>query len=128
MKPFAVAGLPPDELNSFLSGTHPDPFRILGPHRQKDDLAIRVFRPDAQKIDIVLDRQADEAIAAEKIHRDGFFCVEVPGATRDLDYRVRVTSWNGAEQVARDPYQYGPIMGEVDLHLFTEGQHWKIYD
>ena len=53
MKPFAVAGLPPDELNSFLSGTHSDPFRILGPHRMGDDLAIRAFRPDARKIDIV---------------------------------------------------------------------------
>ncbi|PYK88522.1 MAG: hypothetical protein DME35_11965 [Verrucomicrobia bacterium] len=46
MKPFAVAGLPPDELNSFLSGTHSDPFRILGPHRMGDDLAIRAFRRD----------------------------------------------------------------------------------
>lgn len=71
MKPFEVAGLPPDELNSFLSGTHSDPFRILGPHRMGDDLAIRVFRPDAQKIDILVDRQS--TIAAEKIHRDGFF-------------------------------------------------------
>ena len=70
MKPFAVAGLPPDELNSFLSGTHSDPFRILGPHRMGDDLAIRAFRPDARKIDIVRDGQA--TIEAEKIHRDGF--------------------------------------------------------
>ena len=51
MKPFSVAGLPPDELNSFLSGTHSDPFRILGPHRMGDDLAIRAFRPDSRKID-----------------------------------------------------------------------------
>ena len=51
MRPFEITGLPPDELNSFLSGTHSDPFRILGPHRVGDDLAIRVFRPDAQKID-----------------------------------------------------------------------------
>ena len=28
----------------------------------------------------------------------------------------------------RDPYQYGPFMGDVDLHLFAEGQHWKIYE
>jgi len=58
MKPFEIAGLPPDELNSFLAGTHSDPFRILGPHRMKDGLLIRAFRPDAQKIDIVLDRQS----------------------------------------------------------------------
>ncbi len=129
MKRFEIAGLPPDELNSFLAGTHSDPFRILGPHRMKDGLVIRAFRPDAQKIDIVLDRQAKtEAIAAEKIHRDGFFCATLPDATRDLDYHFRVTSWEGSELVLRDPYGYGPIMGEVDLHLFAEGQHWQIYE
>ena len=52
-KPFSVAGIPPDELNSFLSGTYSDPFRILGPHRMGDDLAIRAFRPDARKIEII---------------------------------------------------------------------------
>ena len=80
MKPFEVVGLPPDELNTFLSGTHSDPFRILGPHRSGDDLVIRVFRPDAQKVDILPDKQGDP-IVAEKIHRDGFFCATAPGAT-----------------------------------------------
>src|SRR6266704_2600551 len=112
MKPFHIAGLPPDELNSFLAGKHSDPFRILGPHRVGDDLEIRVFRPDAQKIDIVLNQQPEESIAAEKIQRDGFFCATVPGGTRDLDYHLRVTTWDGLESVTRDPYQYGPIMGE----------------
>jgi 1,4-alpha-glucan branching enzyme len=126
MKPFAVAGLPPDELNSFLSGTHSDPFRILGPHRMGDDLAIRAFRPDARKIEILRDGQP--AIEAEKIQRDGFFQAIVPNAARDLDYHLRLTSWDGSESVMRDPYQYGPIMGEVDLHLFSEGQHWQLYE
>ncbi len=128
MRPFEITGLPPDELKSFLSGTHSDPFRILGPHRVGDDLAIRIFRPDAQKIEIILNRQANEPIAAERIHRDGFFCATVPGATRDLDYRLCVQSRDGSKQLTRDPYQYGPLMGEVDLHLFAEGQHWKIYE
>ncbi len=127
MKPFEIAGLPPDELNSFLTGTHSDPFRILGPHRVGDDLAIRVFRPDAQSIDII-PSQSNEPIAAERLHRDGFFCASVRGATRDLDYHLRITGWDRSEHLTRDPYQYGPIMGEVDLHLFAEGQHWQIYE
>ena len=90
MKRFQIAGLPPDELNSFLAGTHSDPFRVLGPHRVGDDLEIRVFRPDARKIEIVPNRQATGPIAAAKIQRDGFFCATVPGATRDLDYQLRV--------------------------------------
>ena len=128
-KPFEITGLPPDELNSFLSATHADPFRVLGPHRLGDGLAIRVFRPDAQKVEIVLPQQSDNGqIEAEKIHRDGFFCAIVPGATRDLKYRLRLTDWDGSEREIGDPYAYGPIMGEVDLHLFAEGQHWQIYE
>src|SRR5438270_8606574 len=125
MKPFAVAGSPPDEPNSFFSGTHCGPDRILGPHRVGDDLAIRAFRPDAGKIDIVQNGQT--SIEAEKIHRDGFFQAKISNASRDLDYYLRLTSWDGSESVMRDPYQYGPIMGEVDLHLFSEGQHWQLY-
>src|SRR6185312_3760297 len=126
MKPFALSNLPPDELNSFLSGTHSDPFRILGPHRVGDDVCIRVFRPDAKKIEIVPAQQ--DPIEMEKVHRDGFFQGAVPNATRDLDYKLRITTWDEAERVTRDPYGYGAIMGEVDLHLFSEGQHWQIYE
>src|SRR2546421_12988330 len=102
MKPFAVAGLPPDELNSFLSGTHSDPFRILGPPRMGDDLPIRAFRPDARKIDIVQNGQAP--VEAEKIHRDGVFHAKVPNSTRDLDYQLRGTNCAASAYVMREPY------------------------
>src|ERR1700730_14044276 len=129
MKPFSVAGIPPDELNSFLSGTHSDPFRILGPHRMGDDLAIRAFRPDAHEIGIVLDGSASgpsrtgveatadkqEPIEAEKIHRHACFRGRIANASRDLDFRLRITNWDGSNYTMRDPYRYGPIMGEVDL-------------
>jgi len=128
MKTFEIAGLPPDEVKNFIAGTHSDPFRVLGPHEVGDDLEIRVFRPDARKIEIVLDVNAGKAVTAERIQQDGFFCATLPGAKRDFTYRLRITKWDGSEQVLRDPYQYGPIMGEVDLHLFAEGQHWKIYE
>ena len=128
MKSFEIAGLPADEVERFVGGEHSDPFRVLGPHRVGDGLEIRVFRPDARRIDIVLDQHAEEPIAAQKIQQDGFFCATVRNATRDLPYHIRVTAWDGSHYLTRDPYQYGPIMGEVDLHLFAEGQHWKIYD
>jgi 1,4-alpha-glucan branching enzyme len=128
MKPFEIAGLPSDEVKNFVAGTHSDPFRVLGPHRVGDDLEVRVFRPDARAVDIVLDQQAEKPIAAERIQQDGLFCATIAGATRDVPYHLRVTTWDGSQHITRDPYQYGPIMGEVDLHLFAEGQHWKIYE
>src|SRR6202043_3985609 len=82
--------------------------------------------PSRTGVEATADKQ--EPIEAERIHRDGFFQAKIPNASRDLDYRLRITNWDGSEYVMRDPYQFGPIMGEVDLHLFSEGQHWQLYE
>ncbi len=127
MKRFDISVLMSDELREFLAGTHSDPFRILGPHRLRDDVVIRVFRPDAREVSVVLD--ADGArVRAEKIHGDGLFQAALPGASRDVGYRLHIKRPDGSEQTTRDSYSYGVIMGEMDLHLFGEGQHWKLYE
>ena len=128
MKAFELGALPRDEVSRFVRGLHSDPFSVLGPHRIGDELEIRVFRPDARAVEIVLDGDSDRPVAAERVHPEGFFCATVPDATRDVPYRLRLTASDGSQQLSRDPYQYGPILGEVDLHLFAEGQHWKIYE
>src|SRR6188472_1620848 len=128
MKPFEIADVPRDEIYRFVRGLHSDPFSVLGPHKVGDDVEIRVFRPDARVIEIVLDREPDKPIAAERSDKEGFFCASVPGAERDVPYHLRIVKLDGSEEFTRDAYQYGPIMGDVDLHLFSEGQHWKIYE
>src|SRR5437879_4766548 len=128
MEPFEIAGLPPDEVSRVVGGAHSDPFRVLGPHGLGDDLDTRCFRLDARRTEIVRDQHPKEPIASHKIQQDGFFCATVRNATRDLPYHLPVTASDGSHYLTRDPYQYGPIMGEVDLHLFAEGQHWKIYE
>ena len=128
MKAFELGALPRDEVSRFVRGLHSDPFSVLGPHSIGDELEIRAFRPDARAVEIVLDGDSDRPVAAERVHSEGFFCATVPDATRDVPYRLRLTASDGSQQLTRDPYQYGPILGEVDLHLFAEGQHWKIYE
>ena len=128
MKAFEIAGVPRDEIIRFVRGLHSDPFGVLGPHKIADDVEVRVFRPDARAIEVVLDREPDNPIAAERIDKEGFFCVTVPGAGSDIPYHLRIVKPDGSEEFTRDAYQYGPIMGDIDLHLFSEGQHWKIYE
>ena len=128
MKAFEIADVPRDEVYRFVRGLHSDPFSVLGPHKVGDDVEIRVFRPDARAVEVVLDREPDKPIAAERIDKEGFFCATVPGAERDVPYHLRIVKLDGSEELTRDAYQYGPIMGDVDLHLFSEGQHWKIYE
>ncbi len=109
-----------------MLGAHADPFRVLGPHRLGDDLVVRIFRPDAQKVTI-LPPDGGKEVEAERIHAEGFFQALLPGARRDCQYRVKVERWDGSEQIAHDPYCYGTFMGEMDLHLFAEGNHLDLY-
>src|SRR5260370_11048264 len=85
-------------------------------------------RADARAVEVVPDREPVKAIAVERIDKEGFFCATVPGAERDVPYHLRIVKLDGSEELTRDAYQYGPIIGDVDLHLFSEGQHWKIYE
>ena len=127
MKQFDISVLMTDELRAFLHGAHPDPFRILGPHRLREDVLIRVFRPDAREVSIKLDNNG-AAISAEKIQGEGLFQATLEKCARDIPYTLKIKRWDGSEQITRDPYSYGVIMGEVDLHLFGEGQHWRLYE
>ncbi len=128
MSSFEITGVPVDELNVFLGAAHPDPFRILGPHRVGDDLVVRIFRPDAKEISIVLPGQEEQRFEATRLRPQGFFQATLPGIKRDTNYLVHLTAWDGTTALVRDPYAYGLIMGEVDLHLFAEGNHLQLYE
>jgi 1,4-alpha-glucan branching enzyme len=117
-----------DEINVFLAGAHPDPFRVLGPHEFGDDLVVRVFRPDAKDVTVFLTGKEDRRFSAERLRREGFFQAVLPGMKHGTDYRLHLTGWDGSAAIVHDPYAYGPIMGEIDLHLFSEGNHLQLYE
>ncbi|HEX8280918.1 MAG TPA: hypothetical protein VF551_06055, partial [Chthoniobacterales bacterium] len=121
MSNFEILGLPVDEVRVFLTGAHPDPFRILGPHRVGENLVVRVFRPDASAVRVVL---ADGTEAeADRLDASGFYQAVLPNRGRETDYSLRLRSLDGSEWSMRDAYSFGTLMGEVDLHLFSEGNH-----
>ena len=128
MSSFEITGVPVDELNVFLAGAHPDPFRILGPHRVGDDLVVRVFRPDAKEVRIVLPGKDGQSYAANRLRPEGFFQATLPDTKRTCDYQIHLTGWDGSTGTVRDPYCYGLIMGELDLHLFAEGNNLLLYE
>jgi len=40
-------------------------------------------------------------------------------------YLLRI-KWPQAVQETEDPYSFGPLLGELDLHLFNEGRHFHL--
>jgi 1,4-alpha-glucan branching enzyme len=99
--------------------------QILGPHLKDDGLIIRVFRPDAERVEAVIGRR--KPLALEKTDSAGLFEVFVPRIKKVPAYKLNVH--RGGEEIAiRDPYSFPSTVGELDLHLFAEGRHEQIYN
>lgn len=103
-------------------GTHDNPFAALGPHDTRDGRIIRAFLPGASKVDAV--RRSDGAVLAtlEPAGEAGLF----EGLVDErAPYRLRI-AWPDAVQETEDPYSFGLLLGDLDLHLFNEGRHFDL--
>lgn len=88
---------------------------------------VRVFRPDAKEVEVVLTRKGDQRLIAERLRPEGFFQAILPGMRRNVAYQLQLTGADGSTATVHDPYAFGAIMGKIDLHLFSEGNHLQIY-
>ena len=119
--------VPPAELAAFLEASHADPFHTLGMRRAGDFLAVRVFRPDATAVTVVDTGNRARNFEAVKLHPEGFFEAVLPKGTAEFSYTLRLQSHDGREWETRDPYSFGRILGDTDVYLHAEGNHWDLY-
>jgi 1,4-alpha-glucan branching enzyme len=107
------------------AGDHPEPHRILGAHPEDGGVAIRAFRPKAERVRA---RLADSReVELEPRFVAGFFEGVVEDADLPLRYELEVTYADGTYTV-HDPYSFLPTLGELDLHLAGEGRHEELYE
>jgi 1,4-alpha-glucan branching enzyme len=114
-------------LVAVANGQHRDPFSVLGPHvTANGSVVIRAVRPDASRIDVRLVASG----SVEPMRRssvDGLFEAILPGPAIP-DYRLAITGWNGHTAEIDDPYRYGRVLTEFDVHLLGEGTHYRAYE
>lgn len=106
-----------------------DPFAVLGPHRDPvhGKAVLRAWLPGAQAVQA---RLADGSAVDYVEAADGFFVAELAGGELPGGpdaYRLRITWPQGVQETA-DPYAFGPLLGELDLHLLREGRHFDLGD
>lgn len=114
-------------LYAILGAYHGDPFAVLGMHEVGERFVVRAFRPDARAVTVIDRNDPERCFPAVRVHHDGFFEAGLDEVTERFDYVLRLESFTGEEWTEADPYSFGPILGEIDLHLFAEGNHWEIY-
>ena len=106
-------------------GAHSDPFSVLGPHADGAGVVIRTIRPHAADV-CVLDT-AGRVHPMTRLH-GGVFEIRIEGMAARDPYRLRVTHEDGSVAELDDPYRFGRVMGELDLHLFAEGTLRRAFD
>ncbi|HSC17594.1 MAG TPA: 1,4-alpha-glucan branching protein GlgB [Rhizomicrobium sp.] len=111
----------PSIVDALMSGRLADPFAFLGPHHTGHGLIVRAFLPGAEAVDVVSRR--DGGLLAELTPiKDGLFSGLLSSAQ---PYLLRI-HWPGTVQETEDPYSFGLVLGDIDLHLFSEGSHWEL--
>jgi 1,4-alpha-glucan branching enzyme len=112
--------------DAIAAARHSDPFSVLGPHVEDGHLTIRACLPAAEAVSVTRDGAAP--IRMTRRHPAGVYEASLPDASEITDYRLRVTYPGGQTAVVDDPYRYGRVLTDYDLHLFGEGSHTRIYD
>ena len=59
----------------------------------------------------------------ERLHRDGLFQAVFSDRAEPFMYRLKIESHEGHQWEIVDPYRFGPVLTDFDLHLLGEGTH-----
>ncbi len=119
--------LPDDDFYPLIEARHCDPFKILGLREFQGSWFGRAWRPDAAKVELVDAADATRRFPLTRVHPDGYFEAVLRGVERPFDYVLEMTSHEGVTWRERDVYAFGPVLGEMDIYLFSEGTHYEVY-
>jgi 1,4-alpha-glucan branching enzyme len=111
-------------IDSFVHARHGDPFSLLGLHVLPGGPVVRAFWPEASRLEVV-DRVTGAALGElTRIHPDGLWSGPV-SSTAPYRLRAHVADGAGGERTVEteDPYSFGPLLGELDIYLISEGRH-----
>ncbi|MDQ3058719.1 MAG: 1,4-alpha-glucan branching protein GlgB [Pseudomonadota bacterium] len=115
------------DIELICSACHGDPFSVLGPHAQAGGVSIRAFLPGARQV-AVLDAASGQRLGSlTQRDVDGFF-EGLLAVAAPTPYRLQVQWDSGQTALIEDPYRFGPVLGETDVWLLSEGTHLRPYE
>ncbi len=123
-----------ESVGRLVEGRTENPFEVLGPHVVEDEgrsaVAVRAYLPWVSQA-WVIDRAHEGALRPmRKVHPAGLYEVLCPAADIIAPgrYLLECADQHGNRATMHDPYAFGPLLTEYDLHLLHEGTHWRSYD
>ncbi|MDB5727174.1 MAG: glgB [Noviherbaspirillum sp.] len=127
--------LQPHLSSDLARGRLADPFAVLGPHRVAGRIIVRTFQPGALAVEVLVRGKQRAPVMLGRVSEDGLFAGVIEGfdglPTPDsYCYRICWPAEPGSpepvHQYTEDPYAFGLLLGELDLHLIGEGRHLEL--
>ncbi len=109
-------------LQLILDAKHHDPFAFLGLHQEGKKYVFRTFLPGASKVSLNI---GSKWIELERTHHHGMYEWHGTDAP-DAPCQIKVEFGQHTVETY-DTYSFLPVLSEVDLHLFGEGQLNQAY-
>jgi 1,4-alpha-glucan branching enzyme len=123
-----MTNLSPEDIDKIINSNHWDPFQVLGFHglngKSAGNSVIRFFIPEVKNVEIIINQKS---YVMEKIHETGLY-EYVLDKKEKPEYKFKITNWENHSWELNDPYCFSPVFTDYDLHLFSEGNHFKIYE
>ena len=114
------------------TGTSDDPFAVLGRHRHRRSAVrpsiVRTMQPAASAVELVTDGAGHRRCRGGI--RTGCSRRALPLDGRRVGLRLPLPRARRRLARARsiDPYQFGQVLTDFDLHLFSEGTHYRAWE
>jgi 1,4-alpha-glucan branching enzyme len=119
-------------LRAVVEGISRDPFAFLGPHAEASGSGwvVRALQPAARSIEVRAARTG-EILPMALRHPAGLFEARLSNE-QAADYRLRIAYRANGDAEHRleidDPYRYGQVLTDFDLHLLGEGTHHRAFE
>ena len=110
----------PAAAQALVTGTHGDPFSILGLHKRGGDWVLVAFVPGAETMSALMPKPVEIPAVPDA---PGLFAGLVP---QGGPYRLAAAG-SGSKWEFDDPYRFGPVLGEMDEYLLGEGTHQRLW-
>ena len=114
------------DVAAILSGSHADPFGVLGLHEAGGGWVARACVPGAVKLRA--ESLAGAALGEVPARPEAGFFEGTLAVTGRQPIHYTATAKDGASWSFVDPYAFGPVLGPLDDYYGAEGTHLRLYD
>jgi 1,4-alpha-glucan branching enzyme len=117
-----------EQFQRVMAAEHSQPHSYLGTHLVEvggvPGVVIRGYHPDADTAWVLIGGTERPMTSLGC----GMFATFIAAARLPMRYRLRFQFPDGHTIERGDPYRFLPTLGDVDLHLFNEGTHRRLWE